>query len=293
MNNNQNPQVPPNQNLPQHRLDELMGEVKALRDQNQQLRGQIDYISRGQQQQNQQQQSQPQPPKSPFDENIDRALEEKFAWMMQQKLNPLVDQFKQQIGYVVDRTDEVSFQNQYGNERYKKYLDKVNTIRRDYEQRGQYIPREEALRIAYFEETGKKPQPAPQEQQPQQEQPKFDPYFGKMVGPDGKPLTENPEAVQQPLQQQQPTTQAPGWQQYPEQQQPPQQMQPQQQMPNGFSPQENQNHPTTNPFGQLPDQGINNPYPGNPQATGHLTLDIQANDSDLKAFEDKYGDVPL
>lgn len=292
MNNNQNPQPPPNQGqqVPAFRQDEIMNELRALRDQNQQLRGQIDYLSASQRQQIQQPQQADQY-KSPFEESVDRALTEKFQRMIQGTLDPLVNQFKQQIGYVVDRTDEVAFQTQYGNERYKKYLDKVEDIRSEYQRRGQYIPREEALRIAYFEETGKKPTPQPQEQAPQQPQPKFDPFFGTMVGPDGKPIQEGMEMEQQ-QQQQMPTNQAPGWQQFPQQQPPQQQMQ-QQPMPSGFAPQPNQNHPMTNPFGQLPDQGMNNPYPGNPQQSGHLSLDVYASDNDLKAFEDKYGDVPL
>lgn len=313
--NNNNPQTPPGQGqVPPHRLDEIQNELRALRDQNQQLRGQIDYMSQSSRQQAPQQQDNY---KSPFDEQVDRALEQKFQRMIDAKLNPIATEFRNNLGYIVDKTDELGYKQQFGDDRFNKFQDKVQGLRQDYQARGQYISREEALRMVYFEETGKKATPT--QTAPAPKTPVFDPHFGTMVDPDTRmpiqegqtlqPLNENNSQQAPPQgtpnenysQQQWLNQNNAAWDRSPSQH--PGQMHNQQNMqqnmqqgPDGFSQQNNSNHPYQNPYGQrpnLPGQGVNQASPGNPEQRGHMTLDINSSDSDLAAFEQRYGDVPL
>src|SRR5690606_2620083 len=116
-------------------------------------------------------------------------------------------------------------------------------------------------------------QPAPQTQELD---PNFDPAEGRQ--------TPTPHQV-------------PQWQQQAAPQQNTQQ-QPQGTMPSGFHPQQNNNHPHSNPFGvqrpNLPSQGLNPQTPaqrGGPAAP--MQLDIDSSDAELEAFANKYGDIPL
>lgn len=296
MNNQQTSQMPQGgqQNVPDHRLDEIMSEVRKLRDENNQLRGQIDYISQAKGA-NQQTQT---PVESPFDPKVDKALNEKFQRMLQESLTGVEQKLSQQIGYVVDRTDELSFKQTYGSERFQKFHEKVDRLREDYQRRGQYIPREEALRIVYFEETGKKAHPEPTTQEPAK--PEYDPYFGTMVDPQTKLPVQSQAATQLddwgnpiPVQNQQVMPEQNVQQQ--SAQVPTQQTQ-QQAMPTGFEQRTNQTHPYNNPFNQppqLPNQGMSPSAPGSQQGTQRMTLDLYASDDQLAAFEKNFGNVPL
>jgi hypothetical protein len=294
-NNNNNPQMPPSGQLPTHRTDEIAERLRQMETENANLRGQVNMMA----QQFKPQPQQPQAPvESPFDEAVDRALNQKIQQVLTQTISPLQEQVTQQIGYLVDKNDELAFNQSYSGDRFSKYKDKVESVRREYETKGKYIPREEALRIVYFEETGKKAQP--ENPAPVTQEPKFDPYFGKMVNPEtGKPLTEEEIANYNTPQAAPPTEQPVD--QYA---QPPAYNQPQapqapafQPMPTGMQPPVNQNHPNNNPFqgmGELPPQGMNQPYGEQPtQQANALNLDVYASDDQLQAFDNKFGDVPL
>lgn len=293
----QHTQTPPGQpdpnQVPDHRFDELAKELRLLRDQNQQLRGQIDYMA--QSRNTPQQQT---PKESPFDPKVDEALNYKFKQLMEASIDPIKRQTTEQIGYLVDQNDDLKFQLKYGGEKFKKYHEQVERLRQDYQAKGQYIPREEALRIVYFEETGKKAQPA-QAGTPQQVEPKYDPYLQTYVNPQtGQPVgtPDHTGFAPEPEQQTQ-TPQVPQWQQ-PNAQAPqmPQQTTPQV-PPTGFEQHTHSQHPYQNPYGappQLPQQGVHNPAATNPAPMNqHLTVDLESSDAELEAFEKKYGDISL
>lgn len=289
----QQQQTPPNQQqVPDHRLNELMERIRQLELQNTQLRTTVDFVTKGNKQQ--------QPPQeSAFKPDVEKALVD----IIRRELNPFQEQVKNQVGLVFDATDEAKFRLQYSDPKYAKYHAKVDQMRKEYEAQGRWIPREEALRIVYFEETGKKAAGEPQAPAAQP-QPKFDPYFGTMVDPTtGLPMTAEqmkalqppaepdqfgqqppPQQVQQPWPQQQPQpqqqwTQAPQNQGYP---------------PGGQRPGHNlnPNHPMANPFG-LPSQGVNQPAPAQRQAAVPTQISLESSDADLEAFADKFGDIPL
>jgi len=276
--------------LPEHRQDDVADRLRQIENENNQLRGQINMMA-----QNLKQPAAPtQEPafESPFDENVDQALTKKIQHAIQGIINPMQEKMTNQIGFLVDQNDSLKYNQSYSGDRFSKYKDKVESLRQDYQTRGQYIPREEALRIVYFEETGKKAAAAPPT--PTTQEPKFDPYFGTMVNPEtGAPLTpeeminhqntQQPAPVAQPAQpiqmnqmNQQPAAQVPA-------------------PPTAFSPQQPQN--TQAPFpgmGELPQQGMNQPHGGEQQtAPSNQSFDVYASDDQLQAFENKFGDIPL
>jgi hypothetical protein len=288
-NNNQPVQMPPGQHpVPDHRLEELQNELKAMRDQNSQLRGQVDYMAKN----INGPQAPAKPVESPFDPKVDEALNAKIQGMFQNLIDPLKQTVEQQIGFVVDKTDELSYKQQYNNDRFAKFNDKVETLRQDYQTKGQYLPREEALKIVYFEETGRKaspeqiqatPEPQPQPQFDQWSQSFIDPVTGQPVDP----ATVNQEQHFVPPQETppapQPTQVMPGAQHQ------------RQAMPTGFEQNQHSNHPHSNPYGQppaLPGQGVNAPASqphGNPNQI--TNLELGASDAELEAFEQKFGNV--
>lgn len=279
MQQQQPPQMSSNP-VPDHRLDELNERLRNMELQNQQLRGQIDYMSKV---------SNPgkKPDETPaFKPEVEAAI----MATVQKIVEPLQMQHKQQIGYLVDQLDQTKFQSQYGGERYAKIIPKVERLREQYQAQNQYITREQALQMVWFEETGKKqlnpdPQAAPA---PAKMEPKFDPYFGTYVDPQtGKPLTpEQIGALQQP--QTPPPQQT---QQAPQQTQQP--WQPGNQIPGQQAPatQFAQQPPQQN-F-QLPGQGVNGAAAPSFQNAPRGPLTLEASEQDLKAFEENFGDIPL
>lgn len=302
---NQNPQqvqTPPNQQqqaVPDHRVNELTERLRALEQQNIQLRQTIDaqfQRPQGGQQQN----------PSPFKPEVEQAIRELINSSVESKVVPLQNEFKNHVGLIYDQTDEARFMQQYGaHDRFQKFLPKVESIRRTAESQGRWISREQALQMAYFEETGKKPQAesAPVNKQPNQ--PVFSPYFNAYVDPvtgmpvnpheaqtpenqDGTEIPQGDAAAQQmpwqqpaPQQQQQPApqhgVQTPGYQ------------------PNAEPGQFGAQHPMANAHGmrpQLPGQSMN-PSMGSQKAPGGNPMDIglDATDADLEAFEQKFGEI--
>jgi hypothetical protein len=164
-----------------------MRTIRELKEQNAQLRGQIDVLAKG-------------PagaPEPKADSKFDPQVAEAIKGIVMEQLAPLQGQIKQQIGYLYDKTDEVTYETRYGSERFVKLKDRVDQIRHEQQLKGNWVSREEALRIAHFEQTGKKPQadpPKPEEQVKAQ----WDPYLQQYVDPTGKVVP--PPVVAQPQQ---------------------------------------------------------------------------------------------
>ena len=283
-----NQQQPTQGQVPDDRLNQIMQEVRSLRDENQRLRGNVDLLA--------QQRGQPQPQQpSPFAPEVDKAIEQKFQALLQ----PFVNDVRNQTGYMHDQLDYVRFQQQYAAKpQYSDFLPKVEDMRRQAQNEGKWLSREDALRLAYFEETGKKATP----QNAQQQAPKgpvFDSYLqqyvdesGKIVPPPNVDIAQAPnnQPPQQPQQQAQP-------QQY---QQPQAFNQPQ---PIAQPPYQGQMQPQPQPYQQqaynqapqLPQQDVNQfrQAPAAPAQGQHLAVDITSNDQALDLWANKYGDVPL
>ncbi len=277
MNPQQPPQMPPNQQpVPDHRFGEMQERLRQLELQNTQLRTTVDFLKQPQGQQ----QAQP----SAFKPEVEEAIRS----LVNQRLAPVETQYRQQIGYLADQLDQAKFDLHYGGEKFKPYHEKVEQLRQIEIAKGNYVPREDLLRMVHFEETGKKSvTPAPAEP-PAQQQPKFDPFFQTMVDPvTGMPLQPDPEQQFQQPQQPAPQYQQPV-QQFQQPQQPPQ---PQHRPP------VQSNHPYGNAYGQsfqLPGQGVNHPAATQSPQNQRAPLDLAtATDSDLEAFERNFGEIPL
>lgn len=290
---NNNPQTPPNQQVPDHRLDQLTERLRTMELQNSQLRGQIDNMARSANPQANQ------PPKqSAFQPEVQKAITE----LVEEKLQAERQNHRQQIGYLADQLDQTKFQAQYGGEKYSKLLPKVDQLRQEYQAKNQYITREQALQMVYFEETGKKgmaPDPAAPPAPAPVAPPVYDRYLNQWVDPTtGQPVQPTPvQALQDESIEPQVQPPAQAWQPP----QPAQQPNPQfGQVPPGARMQPGQNmNPMVNPFGQnnfqLPGQGVNNPAPAHNQASGahRGPLNLESADADLEAFEARFGDIPL
>lgn len=258
MSNNQNQQG----GVPDYRIQEMQEQLRKLADENRQLRGTIDTVYANQMQR---QQPQPTDEKPLFEPQIENALEKKIKKMV----DPVAAKYQQQIGMLYDRNDQMDFQLRYGADTYQKYADKIEAIRQQNHQQGRWVSREEAYKLAHFEETNRKPKqnPHPGEQRPTG--PTFDPYTGMMI--------QAPQAVQPQAPAPQPAApQQPGQQ--------PQQVQAQpQQQPQAPLGQED--------FGLPADMVA--PQSGAPTAPSQgLSLSVP-DEKGLTAFLDKYGDVPL
>lgn len=301
MNRQPQPQMPPNQpqgqgnQLPEHRLAELENRLRQAELQNTQLRTTLDFVQRGQQNPAQA------PQQSAFKPEVADAIKQ----LVNERLAPMETQHKQQIGFLVDQLDAAKFQLNYGAEKFAPYQEKVEQIRQQEIARGNFVPREEILRMVYFEETGKKNvQPAP-EAPAAPKAPVFDPYFNTYVDPDTKlPIQPNqnfaPEQMQEQPQnmppQQMPPAQ-PQFQPQPQQNwQPPQQPQQFQVQPGARQPNQTM-HPHGNAYGQnfgLPGQGVNTPAQSGTQSNPRAPLNLEtATEADLQAFENSFGEIPL
>lgn len=292
-NNNNNSQMPPNQQqVPDHRLDEMQKQMRQLELQNAQLRATMDHLR------------QPQGNQPPVNPIFKPEVEDAIKQVVNQRLGPIETQYRQQIGFLADQLDKTKYELNYSGEKFKPYHDKVEQVHAQAIAENRYISREDALRLVFFEETGKK-NVEPEPQAPTNTQPKFDPFFGTVIDPQtGKPVATDTsgfapqeqvdqngnQIMQPPAHNMQPPAQ-PQWQQPQQQFQQPQQ----QQVPPGAQSQQTQ-HPFGNAYGQfqLPQQGMNNPQaPAHQQPTGREALDLTSSDAALQAFENNFGDIPL
>ena len=169
-----NNQQPPNGQVPDYRLQEMQEGMGRLEEENRRLRGMFDQVVA------RQNQPAPQQEERLFEEPVDRALDKK----MQKTLNPIVEQFKAQLGMLHDQNDMLRFQQMYGADTYQKYNDKIERLREERGRFGQYISREDAYKHIYYEETSKKAGLKPEPAQVQKATgPVFDPYTGMMINP--------------------------------------------------------------------------------------------------------------
>ncbi len=287
MNNyNKPPQMPANQQqVPDHRMEQMQERLRQLELQNTQLRTTVDFMRK------------PQAPGQPPQTNpaFKPEVEEAIKQTIQSIVGPMQEQHRQQVGYLADQLDQQKFQTSYaGNEKFQKLIPKVEELRQQALAENRYMTREEALRLAYFEETGKK-NVAPEPQQQKQEAPVYDPFFNAVVDPQtGKPFVTDPYApVEDPAYQ--PQQQQPQWNQQqmqPQQFQQPQQQQTQQPQWGQQAPQQVAQQQFAPQF-QLPQQGMNPQAAPSYQPNGRGPLDLTASDADLQAFEQNFGDIPL
>lgn len=286
------------QQVPDHRYEELRKELTQLKMQNQQLRGHLDAVT---------QRQTPQGPQEPASQVFKPEVVKELQRLIGEAITPVRGEMQNQLGMVYDATDEAKFRLHYGDKRFEKYLPRVEEIRTELQAQGKWIPREQALQMAYFEDTGKKPAPAaPQAPAPQA--PVFDPYLQTYVDPaTQKPYAQNeampPQGAVDPTQQQVQTPQqqfVPQWQQ-PVQQQAQPQHQPWQPQPTGMernNPYQHQHYAQSpqqqQPNFQLPQQGMNPAaMPEHQRNQGHQAIDLESSESQLDAFEKKFGDIPL
>jgi hypothetical protein len=277
----QQPQQQQPGNVPDARLDQMQREMRELRDQNQQLRGQVDHMSRA---------SQPnaKPPDQPFFKpEVAQALDQKFNPILQQ----IRSEFQQATGMMMDQTDQAKFELRYRGTKLESFVAKVEDQQRSLQSQGKWLPREQILQQLYFEETGRKAQDPQytQTQAPPAQPPQYDTYTGQWRDPATNQVVAPPTQVVVPqgappqaAQVQEYGQQQQGQQQYPNGYQPP----PPQQ---AFAPQPNQNQWAPQlPNAQPPPAGPGVASSGTPQG---LTLD--ATPETAKAWADKFGDIPL
>lgn len=291
-NNNNNPN-PSQGGVPDQRLEQIQQQMREIQMQNQQLRGQVDVLTRttpGQQ---------PPPRQSQFKPEVQEAINQEIQAGIRAALGPMQEQFANQQGYLMDQIDSLQYQHKYGdNPRYANYNEKVDQVRREQQLQGKWIPREQALQFVYLEETGKRPAPE-NTQTSAQKPPTYDPYLGQYVDEKGQvaadPRIVQADQLQQPpgqianpqFQSQQPQVMQQSYAQQPQQfdefgniVQPQQfQQQPQQQ-------QQVQGQP------QLPQMTPPQQQTRIPQGQ-HLAIDVQSSDQALAQWESKYGEIPL
>lgn len=292
-NQGQAPQAGPNSNVPDHRLDELTRRLRDLELQNTQLRTTINHLNP----QNQQQ-TPAEDPASQFDPKVKSAIEA----LVQSRLRPIQEQYSNAVGNLYDQVDRVQFETQYGGEKFKKYIPRVEELRQEQVAQGRYITREEALRLVFFEEEGRRAQPNPKQDAPQ---PVWDAQLNQFVHPGttdpwhpGQEVR-SAQAQQAPVQNQMPNQQV--------------QMQPNQfanQQMNGYPDQQqafeqNFQQPAQNNLQQHQNfvQNNNQQMPNLPDGApvnangftnpANLQLDIDSSEATLAAWEQKYGDVAL
>lgn len=243
------------QQVPDQRLQQLMETMRRLEEQNQQLRGTINALVG-------KQTEPPAPPEeSDFAPEIDKALNKKVDALLQKRLAAIDQEVKQRTGFVHDRTDRLEFQQKFGTEVWDKYGQKIEELRMNAERQGRWLPREEAYKHIFFEETARKPTPKPQAPKG----PQFDPYLQRWQQEQAEQSVETPEAAQPPAQQATPPAPAA---------QPPAPAQ-----------------VTKEDLG-LPPVGPQTQGASVPQA--QVPKDLwEADEKQMDAWADKYGDVPL
>lgn len=240
--------------VPDHRLDEIMQEMRELRNQNQRLRGTVDAIM-----QRPTQQAAPEPEESPFAPEVEAALSKRFEREMAKRFAPMEHQNRQAIGNLADQNDHLRFSLMYGTDTYSKYQDKIERIRAERAQQGQWVTREDAYKHVFFEENGRKPAANPASA-PKAEAPAIDPYTG---------MLKEPEATATPAPEPQPAPAAPVVQQQ-------------------AVPQEQTQLPALPP--QTPPPVTAQPAT---QTSVPRNLSVEMDVAALSSWADKYGDIPL
>ena len=268
-----NPQQPPNNQVPDHRFQEMQEQLRKLADDNLKLQGTINYMSQ-QQNQRQQEPTTPDPADQIFKPEVNEAIDKRI----QRQLSQERTQFQNGFNVLAEQNDNLRFQVQFGTDTYKKYAPQIENLRQQRVQSGQpWISREEAYKQIYFEENSKKPRENPIPAQ--QVAPTFDPYTQKWVTPQAAQPTQNAQPPVQPGQVQPPqVAQQPG--------QAPLDVLPQVQQPQQTN--QIQRH---DDFG-LPPQDM--PAPGSSAAAnpvGSQALDITTDEKALDAWAEKYGGV--
>ena len=163
--------------VPDHRLDEIMQKLRTFESENARLRGTVDALM----QRPQQMQHEQAPEESPFQPEVERALQARFEREMSKRFAPIEQQTKQAIGALADQNDHLKFALKYGQDIYEKNQDKIERVREERSRTGQWVSREDAYRLVFFDENGKKPAVNPQAAQPAVPQaPAVDPYTGFM-----------------------------------------------------------------------------------------------------------------
>jgi len=297
--------------LPEHRLKELETKLRNMELQNVQLRTTLNHVNT-----QQPGASKEAPAAATFDPAVQTAIDS----LVDAKLQPMATQYQQALGSLHDQIDDAKFSQRYGGEKFKPYMDRVEQVRQEHLAQNRFIGREDALRLVYFEEEGKKAQPVKTEPT---NQPQWDQNLGNFVHPG---TTEpwfpgQPVKTPAPAPQVQAPAQVPGQTQTDPQAQP--QVPAQAQVPahTPVPPQVPQAPAQPEPFfqpeldqqkqpaaqNQLPPQQIpvqNNlqvpqlpdaaPNPvGNFQDPSAMTLDLNSSQEELDAWENRYGDQPL
>lgn len=249
----QNPGQQQQYAIPKERFDEINNRYKAVEQQNQELRRQVDFLY--QQTMQQQQRQQPAPVEdSPFEPNTARAIESMFQKKLDAHITPLANRFQQQIGGLADENDRLQFMLKYGPDQYKKHQQTIEQLRQEKAQQNVWLSREDAFKFVHFDETNRKPRETPV--QPMGAA--VDPYTGEIVQPQAAP--------QQP--------------QYQQPQQPPQQFQ----QPQQTAPQEPWDEP------ELPPAGIVEGGYQPPVQPGSQKLSISSDEAALDAWANKFGE---
>lgn len=242
--------------VPDHRLDEMMQNFRRLEQDNQRLRGTVDALMA-----RQPVQPTPEPEESPFQPEVERALQARFEREMAKRFAPIEQQTKQAIGALADQNDHLKFSLRYGADVYEKFQDKIERVREERSRAGQWVSREDAYRLVYFDENGKKPAVNPATvPQAAPQAPALDPYTGLIRGT-AMPETPAKEAAApfQPAQ-------------------PPQVVAPEQ-----------------TPLPALPPQSVAPPAASVTQNQTQVPskLDVSMASPELDAWATKYGDIPL
>ncbi len=241
--------------VPDHRFQELVNQVKALTDQNTMLRGQVDKMVAGVTG------AQPQP-KSKFEAPVQAALREEIENALSQERQ----KFGQAVGFLTDQNDQLKFMVKYGTKAYEKYQPEVEKIVQNYQAQQKWISREDALKLVHWEKTGSKLQEPVVE--PKDKGPEYDPYTGMVTAkPDAPPTEVNPETLLTP---QAPPT--PVWNAETKAWTLPGQ-------------------PQVTAAPALPKPVLNEPVAAPPN--GKLNLSIESDDRVLSEFANRYGNVPL
>lgn len=247
-------------NVPDHRLDEIMQKLRAFESENARLRGTVDALMTRQPAQ----QQAPEPEESPFQPEVERALQVRFEREMAKRFAPIEQQTKQAIGALADQNDHLKFALRYGQDTWEKFQDKIERVREERSRAGQWVSREDAYRLVYFDEHGKKPAVTPQTAPAAATQsPALDPYTGFMREPvtTDTQAQESQQAVPFQPAAQVPPVQAPAQTPLPS-------LPPQTQAPVGQS--------TVQQQTQVPGK-----------------LDVAMGSPELDAWASKYGDIPL
>lgn len=191
------PQNPGSQNtVPYERFKQTIDEVNNLKQQNQQLRQQVDHIYQNMTRQQAPQQQQVEED-TPFEPQTVKAMRSLFQKELDRTVTPMAQQFRQQLGGMADENDKLRFMIQYGPQAYGEHQQKIEQLRQERANMGQWVSREDAYKFVRYDETGHKPKENPVKPLGAS----LDPYTGEIVE---QRQTPPPQAPPQQMQQQPP-----------------------------------------------------------------------------------------